>query len=67
MLIGSVREWSNPGVSAALQEGKDVLFDYTAPMFMLVLVGVVALLFAILLRKADASKGYGLEVPNERK
>ncbi|MBP8851062.1 MAG: MFS transporter [Breznakibacter sp.] len=67
MLIGSVREWSNPGVSAALQEGKDVLFDYTAPMFMLVLVGVVALLFAILLRKADASKGYGLELPNERK
>ncbi len=64
ILIGSVREWSNPGVSAAIQQGSSVTFDYTMPMLMLVLVGVVAILFAIFLKQADAKRGYGLELPS---
>lgn len=66
ILIGSVREWSNPGVSAALQQGDSAIFDYTFPMLMLAGVGFVALGFSILLKRADAKGGYGLELPNEK-
>ncbi|MCG8410625.1 MAG: MFS transporter [Bacteroidales bacterium] len=67
MLIGSVREWSNPGVTAQKQQGIDVAYDYTNPMLMLVSVGIVALIFAFLLKYYDKKKAYGLELPNIQK
>lgn len=64
ILIGSVREWSNPGVSSAIQHGDAVVFDYTMPMLLLVVVGVLSIFFAVFLKQADAKRGYGLELPS---
>ena len=65
MLIGYIREKSNPGVTKLIQEGAtDVYYDYTKPELMLVLVGVLALSCAFLLRREDKKKNYGLETPN---
>lgn len=64
MLIGSVREWSNPGVTLQKQQGINVAYDYTNPMLMLVLIGFCALFFAFMLKRVDRKKGYGLEQAN---
>lgn len=39
-------------------------YDYTIPMMIFTAFGVLSILFAVLLRKEDARKGYGLEKPN---
>lgn len=39
-------------------------YDYTLPMCIFACFGVVALLLAYLLKREDAKKGYGLELPN---
>ncbi len=65
MLIGYIREKSNPGITQLIQDGrKDVYYDYTNPELMLVLVGVLALGCAFLLKMEDKKKNYGLEKPN---
>ncbi|MDR1371342.1 MAG: MFS transporter [Dysgonamonadaceae bacterium] len=65
MLIGYIREKSNPGITKLIQDGRsDVYYDYTNPELMLVLVGVLALVFAFLLKFEDKKKNYGLEIPN---
>jgi MFS family permease len=64
MLIGSVREWSNPGITEQKQQGLNVVYDYTNPMLMLVFIGFTALFFAFLLKYVDKKKAYGLELPN---
>ncbi len=67
MLIGYIREKSNPGVTKLIQEGRtDVYYDYTNPELMLVLVGILALGCAFLLKFEDKRKNYGLEKPNIR-
>ena len=40
------------------------LYNYTLPMLIFACFGVLAILFAILLKKEDKRKGYGLEEPN---
>jgi nitrate/nitrite transporter NarK len=42
-------------------------YDYTRPMLIFACFGVVAILFAFLLKREDARKGYGLECPNVEK
>lgn len=42
-------------------------YSYTIPMIIFTAVGLTALLFAILLKREDKKKGYGLELPNIRK
>ncbi len=39
-------------------------YDYTLPMLIFTVFGVLALIFAFLLRREDKKKGYGLEEPN---
>lgn len=39
--------------------------DYTNPMLMLSLLGVLGLFFAFLLKREDKTSGYGLEQPNK--
>ena len=42
-------------------------YNYTLPMIIFTCFGLLALLFAFLLRKESAKKGYGLEMPNIQK
>ena len=39
-------------------------YNYTLPMVIFAMFGIVALLLAIMLKREDARKGYGLEKPN---
>lgn len=39
-------------------------YDYTIPMLIFASLGLLSILFAYLLRKEDAKKGYGLQLPN---
>lgn len=39
-------------------------YDYTIPMLIFTCFGVLAVIFALLLKKENAAKGYGLEDPN---
>ena len=58
MLIGSVLQSSNPGVTDPLQ------YNYTMPMLLFASLGVLALLLGFWLKAEDKRKGYGLEEPN---
>jgi nitrate/nitrite transporter NarK len=42
-------------------------YNYTLPMMIFTCFGVLALVFAILLKAEDKKKGYGLELPNIKK
>jgi phosphotransferase system glucose/maltose/N-acetylglucosamine-specific IIC component len=39
-------------------------YNYTLPMLIFMCLGVLALVFALLLKAEDRKKGYGLELPN---
>jgi hypothetical protein len=39
-------------------------YNYTIPMMIFTGFGVLALIFAFLLKAEDKKKGYGLELPN---
>lgn len=40
------------------------IYNYTIPMLIFTLLGVLAIVFALLLKAEDKKKGYGLELPN---
>jgi nitrate/nitrite transporter NarK len=78
-LIFWVQNWGLMGVPALIgwvldkycitgQTVRDGLtvntYDYTLPMLIFTSFGVLALLFAFLLKAEDKRKGYGLEMPN---
>jgi MFS family permease len=42
-------------------------YNYTMPMIIFTLFGILALIFAVLLKAEDRKKGYGLELPNIQK
>ena len=42
-------------------------YNYTLPMIIFTVLGLLALLFAFLLKAEDKKKGYGLEMPNIKK
>lgn len=78
-LIFWVQNWGLMGVPAligwVLNEycitGKHLIdgvevssYDYTKPMIIFTAFGVLALIFALLLKAEDRKKGYGLELPN---
>ena len=58
MIIGSVIQSSNPGVTNPLE------YNYTVPMLVFASLGVLALLLGFWLKAEDKKKGYGLEEPN---
>lgn len=58
MIIGSVIQSSNPGVTNPLE------YNYTVPMLLFASLGVFALLLGFWLKAEDKKNGYGLEEPN---
>jgi MFS family permease len=70
-LIGYVLDKTNPEVLAAKEQiangVADVtvpVYDYTYPMIIFAILGVLAVFVAMLLKAEDKKKGYGLELPN---
>ncbi|MFA6483286.1 MAG: MFS transporter, partial [Bacteroidales bacterium] len=39
-------------------------YNYTIPMLIFMSLGILAIVFALLLKAEDKKKGYGLEMPN---
>ena len=58
IIIGNVLSATNPGIDDPMK------YDYTAPMCVFALLGVLALIFGIILKAMDARHHYGLEKPN---
>lgn len=55
-------------VGTRLVDGNEVnLYDYTLPMFIFAIFGIIALILAFFLKAEDKKKNYGLESPNIRK
>lgn len=44
--------------------GEEKSYDYTLPMFIFAILGVVAMMFAVWLKREDKKNNYGLEEPN---
>lgn len=61
--IGALLDVVNRDDLEAIRAGEAV-YDYTIPIFVLVACGVVAVLLAFGLKKADKEQGYGLEMPS---
>ena len=66
-LIGKVLDSKYCLVNKTLIDGTVQKYDYTLPMLIFTSFGILALLFAYLLKREDARKGYGLELPNIQK
>lgn len=68
LLIGYVLDKTNPEVAIAKAAGTEVpLYDYTYPMLIFTLFGVLAVIVGFLLKMEDKKKGYGLQLPNIKK
>lgn len=63
-LIGKVLD--NYCITGYTDAGKPV-YDYTLPMVIFTCFGILAIVFALLLKAEDKKKGYGLEKPNIQK
>jgi MFS family permease len=66
ILIGTVLDKSNPGVTPELVAKGEAVYNYTNPILMLAILGVFGLIFAFMLRREDKTSGYGLELPNKK-
>lgn len=70
LLIGKVLDNTNPQIVEGLANGTlspeeaAVSYNYTVPLVMLACLGALALVFGIILKRLDARKHYGLELPN---
>ena len=71
LLIGYVLDKTNPEVLAAKEQvangvaGVTVpVYDYTYPMMIFAVLGVLAVFVGMMLKAEDKKKGYGLELPN---
>lgn len=70
LLIGKILKASNPDIVQSLEAGTmspaeaATSYNYTNPLLMLAMLGLVALLLGLYLRVVDRKKGYGLEEPN---
>ena len=62
VLIGSVIQ-----KYATIETAEGVTYDYTIPMAIFAVFGVVAVCVALLLKRIDKTYGYGLEEPNIKK
>ena len=64
--IGAVLDLVNKADLEAIRAG-EVMYDYTIPIALLVVCGVVSIFLAFKLKQADRRQRYGLELPsNER-
>jgi MFS family permease len=64
--IGAVLDLANKSNLEAIRAG-EMMYNYTIPIGMLVILGIVAIFFAFQLKKADAKQKYGLELPSSVK
>ena len=67
ILIGKVLDISNPLVTPETLKAGTAVYDYTNPVLMLTVLGVLGVVFAILLKREDKVSGYGLDLPNKAK
>ena len=73
LLIGKILKASNPDIVQRLEAGTlspseaATSYNYTNPLLMLAMLGLVALFLGLYLRVVDRKKGYGLEEPNIKK
>lgn len=67
ILIGRVLDISNPNVTTEALAAGTAAYDYTNPILMLTVLGLLGVLFAFLLKREDKVSGYGLEKPNIEK
>ena len=68
LLIGYILDKSNPEVLAAKANGTPIPpYDYTNPMIVFTLFGILAVVVGLMLKAEDRKKGYGLELPNIQK
>ncbi|MCX6287450.1 MAG: MFS transporter, partial [Bacteroidetes bacterium] len=67
-LIGIILQAVNPGVADKILAGDaNVVYNYRVPMLLFAGLGVAAIFLAILLRREDRLKHYGLDTPNKKK
>jgi nitrate/nitrite transporter NarK len=67
LLIGSVLDRYCIAGKTVIDGIESNLYDYTLPMYIFAGFGVLSVIFALLLRREDRRKGYGLEMPNVKK
>ncbi|MCP4676405.1 MAG: major facilitator superfamily domain-containing protein 1 [Deltaproteobacteria bacterium] len=51
-------------IDAAQKVVDSTVYNYTTPILMLVVLGVVSIFLAFMLKRADMKQGYGLELPS---
>ncbi len=61
--IGALLDFTNKDNLEAIK-AKEAVFDYTIPILVLVLLGVISIYLSFMLKKADKKQGYGLELPS---
>jgi MFS family permease len=61
--IGALLTFVNRHNIEAIQAG-DAFYDYTIPILILVLCGVISIFLAFKLKQADKRQGFGLELPS---
>ncbi len=64
--IGAVLDLANRKDLTAIRAG-EMNYDYTIPIFILVLCGAISIFLAYKLKQADKKQGYGLELPSGQK
>ena len=64
LLIGMVLDRFCVAGRTTIDGIETTLYDYTLPMIIFAGFGVLSIVFALLLRREDRRKGYGLELPN---
>jgi hypothetical protein len=65
-LVGKVLVWVNPGISERIQAGDtSAAYNYTFPMLLFAGLGILAIFLGFMLKREDARKKYGLELPNK--
>ena len=52
---------------ATIETAEGVTYDYTIPMSIFAVFGIISIIVAFILKRVDATKGYGLEQPNMTK
>ena len=61
--LGALLDLVNKSDLVAIRAG-EMPYDYTIPIFVLVICGVVSIFLSLKLKQADKRQGYGLELPS---
>lgn len=64
---GMSNETISKTIATMQKTGEIPPYNYTIPILMLVVLGVISVYLALLLKKADKKQGYGLELPSGEK